>query len=95
MWFLRMIDRGDYVLCLSSLIYKVFGLDVGLAGGLASPALDLLGSLGEDSLLGVVHFAQLVEIDVGSLDDLDLSDLDVLDWINGGDLLGDLLLDDF
>jgi len=41
-----------------------------------------------------VHFAELVEVDVGPLDDLDLSDLDVLDGVDGGDLLGDLLLDD-
>ena len=90
-----MIDRVDYVLGLSSLIYKVFGLDIGLTGGLSTSALDLFGSLGENTLLGVVHLAQLVEINVGSLDNLDLSDLDVLDWIDGGDLLGDLLLDDF
>ena len=41
-----------------------------------------------------MHFAEFVEIDVGSLDDFDLSDLDVLDGVDGGDLLGDLLLDD-
>ena len=41
-----------------------------------------------------MHFAELVEVDIGSLDDLDLSDLDVLDGVDGGDLLGDLLLND-
>ena len=42
-----------------------------------------------------MHLAQLIEIHVGSLDDLDLSDLDVLDGVDGRDFLGDLLLDDF
>lgn len=57
-------------------------------------ALDLGSSLSENSLFGVVHLAELVEVDVGSLDDLDLADLDVLDGVDGRDFLGDLLLND-
>ena len=42
-----------------------------------------------------MHLAEFVEIDVGSLDNFNLSDLDVLNGVNGGDLLGNFLLDDF
>jgi hypothetical protein len=41
-----------------------------------------------------MHFAQFVEVNVGSLDNFDLSDLNVLDGVNGRDLLGDFLLND-
>lgn len=75
-------------------MYKIFSLHVGLTSVLALAALDLGSRLGQNSLLGVVHLAKLVEVDVGPLDDLDLSDLDVLDGVDGRDLLGDLLLDD-
>ena len=40
-----------------------------------------------------MHFAELIEVNIGSLDDLDFSDLNVLDGVDGGNLLGDLLLD--
>jgi hypothetical protein len=49
---------------------------------------------GEDSFLGIVHFVKLVEIKVRSLDDFDLSDLDVLNGIDRTDFLGDLLFND-
>jgi len=43
----------------------------------------------------LVHFVQLDDVDLGSLDDLDLSDGDVLEWENLlaflGDFFGDLL----
>lgn len=42
-----------------------------------------------------MHFAEFVEIDVGSLDNFDLSDLHVLHGVNRRNLFGDLLLDDF
>lgn len=61
---------------------------------LALAALNLGSSLGQDSLLGVVHLAKLIEVHVRSLDDLDLSDLHVLDGVDRRDFLGDLLLDD-
>jgi hypothetical protein len=77
---------------LPSLVNEVLSFSIDLSGGLAPSSLDLGGSLGKNSLLGIVHFAELVEINVGSLDDLDLSDLNVLDGVDGGDLLGDLLL---
>lgn len=40
-----------------------------------------------------MHFAELIEVNIGSLDDLDFADLNVLDGVDGGDLLGDLLFD--
>lgn len=40
-----------------------------------------------------MHFVELVVVNVGALDDLDLADLDVLDGVNGGNILGNLLLD--
>jgi hypothetical protein len=87
----RMISR----LQLPSLVDEVLSLSVDLSGGLcSSSSLNLGSGLGQNSLFGVVHFAKLVEINVRSLDDLDLSDLDVLDGVDGGDLLGDLLLND-
>jgi hypothetical protein len=73
-------------------IYKVLGLGVGSAGGFSTTALSPLSGLGENSLLGVVHFVELVVVHVGALDDLDLSDLDVLDGVDGRHLLGDLFL---
>ena len=78
----------------SCLVDQILGLHVLLASGLAPSSLDLGSGLGEDSFFGVVHFAEFVEVDVGPLDDFDLSDLDVLDGVDGGDLLGDFLLDD-
>ena len=53
------------------------------------------GGFGEDSFFGVMHFAEFVEVDVGSGDDFNFSNLDVLDGIDGGDFLADLLLDSF
>jgi glycosylphosphatidylinositol transamidase (GPIT) subunit GPI8 len=41
-----------------------------------------------------MHFTEFVEIDVRSLDNFDFSNLDVLDGVNRGNLLSDLLLDD-
>jgi hypothetical protein len=41
-----------------------------------------------------MHFIKFVEIKVRSLDNFYLSDLNVLDWINRTDLLGNLLLND-
>ena len=41
-----------------------------------------------------MHFAEFVKVIVGSLYNLDLSDLDVLNRVDGRDLLGDLLLND-
>ncbi len=41
-----------------------------------------------------MHFSKLEEINLRSLDNLNLSNFDVLDWINSGNFLGDLLLDD-
>lgn len=49
-------------------------------------------SLGKISLVILVHFSKLGGIDLGSLDNLDLSDSDIADWIDGGDFLGDLFL---
>lgn len=39
-----------------------------------------------------MHFTKLLRINLWSLDDLDLSDLDVLERIDGRDLFGNLLL---
>lgn len=59
----------------------------------ALATLNLSSSFRQNSLLGVVHLAKLIEVDVRSLDNLDLSDLHVLDGVNRGDFFGDLLLD--
>lgn len=40
-----------------------------------------------------MHLSEFGGIDFWSLDHFNFSNSDVLDWINGGDLLGDLLLD--
>ena len=42
-----------------------------------------------------MHLIEFVEIEVRSLDHFYLSDLDVLNGIDGTDFLGDLLFDDF
>ena len=61
----------------------------------SSSLADFLGNvLVEDSLFWVVHFRKLGGIDFWSLDDFDLSDFNVLDWINMGDFLGDFLFND-
>ena len=78
----------------SLFVDKVDGFSVNNSFGLSSSG-DLLDVLGQDSKFGVVHFRKLSGIDLWSLDDLDLSDLDVLDWVNVGNFLGDFLLDDF
>ena len=57
-------------------------------------ALHFLSSLGQNSGIGVVHFVEFIVIDIGSLDDLDLSNLHVLHGVDGGHILGDLLLND-
>jgi hypothetical protein len=41
-----------------------------------------------------MHFVEFVEINIGSLNDFNLSDLDILDGVNRRNLLGDLLLND-
>lgn len=41
-----------------------------------------------------MHLTEFVEVNIGSLDNFDFSDLNVLDWVNRGDFLGDLLLND-
>lgn len=52
-------------------------------------------SLGLSVFLMLVHFVQLDDVDFGSLDNLDLSDGDVLEWEDLlaflGDFFGDLL----
>jgi hypothetical protein len=40
-----------------------------------------------------VHFTELIEVNIGSLNDLDFADLNVLNGVDGGDLFGDLLFD--
>ena len=75
----------------SFLIYKIFSIDIG-TGLLTFSTLNLLSCLGKNSSIGIVHIVELGVIDVGSLDDLDLSDLNVLDGVNRRDILGDLLL---
>ena len=42
-----------------------------------------------------MHFTEFVEVDVGSLDDFNFSDLDVLDGIDGAHFFGDFLFNDF
>lgn len=69
--------------------FSVFDSDV------LSSFVDFSDVLGEDSFFRVMHFSELALVDFGSLDDFDLSDLDVLDWINVGDFLGDLFLNNF
>ena len=76
-------------------MHKVFCFNVLFPNGFSPFALHFGSGLRQDSFLRVVHFAELVEVNVRSLDDLDFSDLDVLDWIDRADLLGDFLLNDF
>jgi len=40
-----------------------------------------------------MHFTELIEVNIGSLDNLDFANLNILDWIDGRDFLGDLLFD--
>lgn len=55
----------------------------------------LVLSLGQDSSLIVVHLSQFDRINLWSLDNFNLSDSDVSDWIDSGDFLVDLFLQDF
>lgn len=41
-----------------------------------------------------MHFSKLSGVDFRPLDDLDLSDPNISDWVNARHFLGDLLLDD-
>jgi C1A family cysteine protease len=42
-----------------------------------------------------VHFSKFSGIDFWSLDDFNLSNSNALDWVNGGDFLGNLLFNSF
>jgi len=84
----------DTVWFWSFFVDEVLGFNVGLSGLLSLSSLHSSSSFGKDSFLRIVHFVKFVEIEVRSLDNFYLSDLNVLDGIDGTDLLGNLLLDD-
>ena len=62
---------------------------------LSLSSLDLGSSFSKDSFLRVVHFVKFVEIEIGSLNNFDLSDFNVLNGIDGADFFGDLLFNYF
>lgn len=69
--------------------FSVFDLNV------LSSSVNLLDVGGEDSSFGVVHFGDLAGVNFWSLDDLDLSDLNVLNGVDVRDFFADFLLNDF
>ena len=78
------VDSGVITSC-SGLLFS-FAISLGL--------LSVVG-FREDSLIVVVEFSQLGVIDFGSLDDLNLSNSDILDGVDGVDFSGDFLLHNF
>ena len=64
---------------------------------ISSLSLGLLSvvDLGQDSLVVIVEFGELGGVNLWPLDDLNLSNSDVLDRVDSVDFLGNLLLDNF
>ncbi len=52
-------------------------------------------SFSKDSFLRIVHLVKFVEIEVGSLNNFNFSDFNILKRINGTDLFGNLFFNEF